>query len=65
MASKKTLAAFLICMVIAMAFVEKAETLSDCAKECMPVCLKEKGSTIDACSPACEEYCSQYASKNK
>lgn len=60
MASKKTVAAvLLICLVIAMACVERAETLSDCAKECMPVCLKEKGATIEACSPACEEYCDQ------
>jgi hypothetical protein len=42
-----------------MASVKKAETLSDCAKECMPVCLKENGATIDSCGAACEKYCDQ------
>lgn len=59
MASKKTIAALLICLVIAMACVKRAETLSDCAKQCMPVCLREKGATIEACGPACENYCKQ------
>ncbi|KEH41362.1 hypothetical protein MtrunA17_Chr1g0170831 [Medicago truncatula] len=63
MPSKKAIAVLLICLVIAMASVKKAETLSDCAKECMPVCLKEKGATIDTCSPACEKYCVQITEK--
>jgi hypothetical protein len=59
MESKKAIAALLICLVITMASVKKAETLSDCAKECMPVCLKENGATIDSCGAACEKYCDQ------
>ncbi|GAU31390.1 hypothetical protein TSUD_19360 [Trifolium subterraneum] len=59
MASEKAIAALLICLVITMASVKKAETLSDCAKECMPVCLKENGATIDICGDACEKYCEQ------
>jgi len=63
MPSKKTIAGLLICLVIAMASVKKAETLSDCAKQCMPVCLNEKGATIDVCSEACEKYCVQMTEK--
>ncbi|MCH99410.1 hypothetical protein A2U01_0020422 [Trifolium medium] len=62
MASKKAIAALLICLVITMASFKKAETLSDCAKECMPVCLQENGATIDVCGPACEKYCDQMTS---
>ena len=63
MRSKKTIVALLIFLVITMESIKKAETLSDCAKDCMPVCLKEKGATIDVCGPACETFCQQYNSK--
>ncbi|CAJ1967854.1 unnamed protein product [Sphenostylis stenocarpa] len=59
MVSKKAIAAMLICLVTTLACVERAETLSDCAKQCMPVCLKENGATIAVCGPACEKYCDQ------
>lgn len=66
MASKKTLtASLLICLVIVMACVENVESLSDCAKQCMPVCLKENGATIDACGPACEKFCDQVKGAGK
>ena len=65
MMSKKTIGAMLICLVVTMACVERAESLSDCAKQCMPVCLKEKGSTIAVCGPACEKYCDQIAGNSK
>jgi len=63
--SKKTIAGMLICLVISVACVERAETLSDCAKQCMPVCLKEEGATIDVCGPACEKYCEQISGNSK
>lgn len=65
MVSKKTIVSLLICLVITMACVKSAETLSDCAKQCMPVCLKEKGATIEVCGPACEKYCEQIAGSSK
>ncbi|KAK2968171.1 hypothetical protein RJ640_018264 [Escallonia rubra] len=33
------------------------EALSNCAKDCMPTCMKVNGATIDACGIACEQYC--------
>jgi len=63
--SKKTIGAMLMCLVISMGSVERAETLSDCAKQCMPVCLKEKGATIAVCGPACEKYCEQISGNSK
>merc|ERR1711974_266762 len=36
--------------------------LSDCAKQCMPVCLKEDGATIPMCETACVSYCKQTSS---
>lgn len=64
-ASKKTIIALLICLVITMASVKRTEALSDCAKQCMPVCLKEEGATIDACGTACENYCAQVTATGK
>lgn len=33
--------------------------VSECAKPCMPVCLKEEGATLPICEIACENYCKQ------
>ncbi|PON67987.1 Thionin [Trema orientale] len=44
------------------AFFQTGEALTPCAKECMPVCLKEDGATIPVCETACESYCKQAAS---
>ncbi|KOM34373.1 hypothetical protein LR48_Vigan02g052300 [Vigna angularis] len=63
--SMKTIAGMLICLVISMACVKRAETLSECAKQCMPVCLKEKGATIAVCGPACEKYCQQISGNSR
>ncbi|KAK7393071.1 hypothetical protein VNO78_21523 [Psophocarpus tetragonolobus] len=65
MVSKKTVAALLICLVITMTCVRRAETLSNCAKQCMPVCLREKGAIIEVCGPACEKYCDQISGNSK
>ncbi|KAF5729494.1 hypothetical protein HS088_TW21G01661 [Tripterygium wilfordii] len=35
------------------------EAISDCAKQCMPTCMREDGATLDACDVACEKYCEQ------
>ncbi|EXC32934.1 hypothetical protein L484_013049 [Morus notabilis] len=60
MASKITIPALLIAtLVVAAAIVETGEALSECAKQCMPVCLKEQGATIPVCETACENYCQQ------
>ncbi|CAL5207738.1 unnamed protein product [Lathyrus oleraceus] len=62
-ASKKIISTLLICLVITMASVKEAEPLSDCAKQCMPVCLKENGATIQICGPACEQFCGGSSAK--
>ncbi|GMN51051.1 hypothetical protein TIFTF001_020210 [Ficus carica] len=63
MPNKNTISTLLIMtLLVAAAFVQKGKALSDCAKECMPVCLKEKGATIPVCETACENFCSQATS---
>ncbi|OWM73890.1 hypothetical protein CDL15_Pgr018950 [Punica granatum] len=47
--------AALVLMAVA---VGTTEALSECAKLCMPVCLKED-SNMSACETACENYCDQ------
>lgn len=36
-----------------------SRALSECAKDCMPVCLRVEGATIPVCGQSCEEYCKQ------
>ncbi|RYR73558.1 hypothetical protein Ahy_A02g007947 [Arachis hypogaea] len=64
MVLKKYVVAMLICMVLAIVCFNYAETLSDCAKQCMPVCLQERGATIEVCGLACEKYCDQISGGN-
>ena len=35
------------------------EGISDCAKECMPNCLRVDGATIHNCKNSCEALCDQ------
>ncbi|KAK7305236.1 hypothetical protein VNO77_43138 [Canavalia gladiata] len=65
MASTKSIATLLISLVITMAYVKGDETLSDCAKSCMPVCLKENGASMAGCGTACESYCDQISKSFK
>lgn len=60
MSNKNAIPVLLIAtLVVASAFMQTGEALSECAKPCMPVCLNEKGATIPVCETACEEYCIQ------
>ena len=64
MANIKTnkIPAIVICVLVAMVCsysMKGSEALSDCAKPCMPVCLKEEGANIPICEIACENYCKQ------
>ncbi|KAF5733738.1 hypothetical protein HS088_TW16G00178 [Tripterygium wilfordii] len=40
-------------------YANVGEGVSDCAKQCMPTCMREDGATLEACDVACEEYCKQ------
>jgi hypothetical protein len=56
----KTIAVlFVSVLVVTMGCANVSEALSPCAKDCMPVCLKEDGATRDSCGKACEDYCKQ------
>lgn len=59
MLTKKTMAMLLVGALIVMASVNLNEALSECAKDCMPVCLRVEGATIPVCGQSCEEYCKQ------
>ncbi|GMN31353.1 hypothetical protein TIFTF001_003214 [Ficus carica] len=60
MSNKNAIPVLLIAtLVVASAFIQTGEALSECAKPCMPVCLNEKGATIPMCETACEDYCKQ------
>ncbi|KAM1819434.1 hypothetical protein ACFX15_001020 [Malus domestica] len=54
--------AIVICVLVVMVcscIMKGSEALSDCAKPCMPVCMKEEGASIPICEIACENYCKQ------
>lgn len=54
----------IITLLVAIAFGEdEYPTVSDLAKSCMPVCMKEKGATTAICEKSCEEA-SQLVSRN-
>ncbi|KMT08014.1 hypothetical protein BVRB_6g144230 [Beta vulgaris subsp. vulgaris] len=36
-----------------------SEAISDCAKDCMPNCLRVEGASIPSCETSCEGYCDQ------
>ncbi|KAK9283436.1 hypothetical protein L1049_011678 [Liquidambar formosana] len=59
MAMKKTIAALLISALVVMACTNMSEALSQCAKDCMPVCMGVEGATVEGCGPSCEDYCNQ------
>ncbi|KAJ4969599.1 hypothetical protein NE237_002698 [Protea cynaroides] len=40
-----------------MASVEGGESLSDCGKACMPICMRVDGTTLGVCEKSCEEAC--------
>ena len=61
MANKIAIPTLLIAMLVVVAFAQTGEALTECAKQCMPVCLKEQGATIPVCETACEGYCKQAA----
>lgn len=51
-------AAGLAAVVLMASAVGMTMALSECAKECMPICLKEDDA-MGACETACEGYCDQ------
>ena len=58
----------LVSMVLALTFCEtiKAQELSPCAKDCMPVCLASDAiATIPMCVKACTSACNGNKKKNK
>ncbi|KAF5742548.1 hypothetical protein HS088_TW09G00598 [Tripterygium wilfordii] len=46
-------------VVLVSLYANEGEAVSDCAKQCMPTCMREDGATLHACDPACEKYCEQ------
>ncbi|KAA8539297.1 hypothetical protein F0562_025989 [Nyssa sinensis] len=59
MAAKKFIATLLMTAMVIMACAEIGEAISDCAKDCMPTCMKVDGASISACEEGCENYCNQ------
>ncbi|GFZ05854.1 hypothetical protein Acr_18g0000240 [Actinidia rufa] len=57
MAAKKFAARLLITALVVLVLVTHTEALSDCAKNCMPTCLKVDGASMSQCEQACEQYC--------
>ncbi|XP_057979115.1 uncharacterized protein LOC131165390 [Malania oleifera] len=60
---KKSIAAVMILAVVMAASAEVGEALSQCGKDCMPVCLRVEGATIPACQVSCEDFCNHGGNK--
>ncbi|KAJ4969749.1 hypothetical protein NE237_002848 [Protea cynaroides] len=58
MACNKMIAMILmISALVVMASVEGGESLTDCGKACMPICMRVDGTTLGVCEKSCEEAC--------
>ncbi|KAF4371066.1 hypothetical protein G4B88_020534 [Cannabis sativa] len=57
-----TLTFFIMSILLVGAIFRTSEALTECAKLCMPVCLRETGAGLPACEKACEDYCKQISS---
>ena len=57
MVAKKFAETLLITALVVLAMATHTEALSDCAKNCMPTCLKVDGASMSQCEQACEQYC--------
>ncbi|KAB1208400.1 hypothetical protein CJ030_MR7G001369 [Morella rubra] len=64
MASKNPLNVLFISVLVVTSWANASVALSQCAKGCMPVCLREKGAAKTSCEKACEAYCRQVSGNN-
>lgn len=56
----------LVCALITMvAFSNYSEAISECAKDCMPTCMKVKEASISVCKSSCEDYCEQVKGRHR
>ncbi|KAK8504323.1 hypothetical protein V6N13_062672 [Hibiscus sabdariffa] len=65
MASKRNVTILVILAIISMVEMCSSKELAGCMKNCMPVCMEDKGAVKTRCSHDCKKKCKETKGKKE